>query len=96
MLTVADVLLKEIIVGEGRVVKLKGGPLFRDLTSSLLPEDCKTDPDLVRENYEWRQRIPDIFEPDQFGETGISVADVNGDGLEDVYLCQIGGLRNRL
>ena len=88
--------LKEIIVGEGRVVKLKGGPLFRDLTSSLLPEDCKTDPDLVRENYEWRQRIPDIFEPDQFGETGISVADVNGDGLEDVYLCQIGGLRNRL
>lgn len=88
--------LKEIVVGEGRVVNLKGGPLFRDLTMSLLPSDCQTDPDLVRGNYEWRQRIPGIFEPDQFGETGISVADVDGDGLEDVYLCQIGGLRNRL
>ena len=30
-------------------------------------------------------------EPDQFGETGISIADLNGDGLEDVYLCQIAG-----
>ncbi len=91
-----DLVLKEIVVGKGRVVKLKGGPLFRDLTLSLLPADCETDPDLIRGNYEWRQRIPGVFEPDQFGETGISVADVDGDGLEDVYLCQIGGLRNRL
>jgi len=91
-----DIHLKEITPGVGQVTSLKSGRIFRDATSTLLPQDCQNDPGLLRGNFEWRERIPAMFEPDQFGENGISVADVNGDGLEDVYLCQIGGLRNRL
>ena len=79
-----------------RVVTLGEGSLFQDVTSSILPVDCREDPELTEENIYWRERVPAAFEPDQFGETGVSIADVNGDGLEDVYLCQIAGLRNRL
>lgn len=70
--------------------------IFKEKTTGILPENSTTDLELIEENFYWRERIPASFEPDQFGETGISIADVNGDGLEDVYLCQIGGLRNKL
>ena len=32
----------------------------------------------------------------QFGHHGLALGDVDGDGLDDVYLCQPGGLPNRL
>ncbi|MGJ8698032.1 MAG: FG-GAP repeat domain-containing protein [Verrucomicrobiaceae bacterium] len=80
----------------GQVVRVQGARIFVERTSGLLPEGAGDDGELMEENFYWRERVPAEFEPDQFGETGISVADVNGDGLEDVYLCQIAGLRNRL
>ncbi|MGC6465435.1 MAG: FG-GAP repeat domain-containing protein [Akkermansiaceae bacterium] len=89
-------LFKESNIQDGKVVSATGGTLFSERTSGLLPADCDGDLELVEENFYWRERVPASFEPDQFGENGISVADVNGDGLEDVYLCQIAGLRNRL
>lgn len=70
--------------------------IFEEKTSGILPGNSSTDLELIEENFYWRERIPASFEPDQFGETGISIADLNGDGLEDLYLCQIGGLRNKL
>lgn len=70
--------------------------IFEEKTTGILPQGSSSDLELIGENFYWRERIPASFEPDQFGETGISIADVNGDGLEDVYLCQIGGLRNKL
>ena len=32
----------------------------------------------------------------RLGHHGLAVGDVNGDGLEDLYVCQSGGLPNRL
>lgn len=81
---------------EGAVVDLGQGRLFGERTAGILPEGAQEDLELTAGNFFWRERVPAAFEPDQFGETGISVADVNGDGWEDVYLCQIAGLRNRL
>lgn len=91
-----ELLFKGTKILSGQVVTLREGKMFREATSGLLPAECQGDVELTEENFYWRERVPASFEPDQFGETGISIADVNGDGLEDVYLCQIAGLRNRL
>ena len=44
----------------------------------------------------WRARIPRSLGLDVVANHGIAIGDVNGDGLEDIYLCQQGGLPNRL
>jgi len=89
-------IFKQVKVLSGRVATLDQETIFREVTAAVLPGGAGNDLELTEENFYWRERVPSAFEPDQFGETGVSVADVNGDGLEDVYLCQIGGLRNRL
>lgn len=91
-----ELILAEVKMLSGSVVDLAASKLFREMTTAVLPDGADEDLELTGENFFWRERVPAAFEPDQFGETGIAIADVNDDGLEDVYLCQIAGLRNRL
>ena len=44
----------------------------------------------------WRTRIPASLDLGFLSHHGIALGDVDGDGLEDLYLCQPGGLPNRL
>jgi len=44
----------------------------------------------------WMSRIETLFGIEMGGWHGIATADVNNDGLDDVYLCDGGGLTNRL
>jgi hypothetical protein len=44
----------------------------------------------------WLQRIEGRLGINRLGHNGLAVGDVNGDGREDVYVCQSGGLPNRL
>jgi hypothetical protein len=44
----------------------------------------------------WRDRLQGDFGIDVNGLQGVALGDANGDQLEDVYLCQQGGLPNRL
>ncbi|MGK0187639.1 MAG: hypothetical protein ACI9R3_003427 [Verrucomicrobiales bacterium] len=70
--------------------------LFTDATHSVLGTDAAFNEQYLFGNSHWRARI-DVFNRFfKFGHNGIAVADVNGDGLEDVYSCQTGGLPNRL
>ena len=45
---------------------------------------------------EWYARTPKVFGRTFWADNGISLGDVNGDFLDDIYVCEPGGLPNRL
>ena len=69
---------------------------FSDQTANVL----KTAPDAARQLAagipHWRLRLQQSLPLFKFGHHGIAMADVNGDGQDDLYVCQPGGLPNRL
>ena len=44
----------------------------------------------------WVNRIENRLRCSRLGHNGIAIGDVTGDGREDIYVCQSGGLPNRL
>jgi hypothetical protein len=81
---------EEIVPGEKTPV------LFADCTEAVLGQTDAFGQQLVWGIDHWRRMLETSFDPDLSGFQGISVGDVNGDGLDDVYVCQQGGLPNRL
>jgi len=73
-----------------------GATLFADATAAVLsgaPEAARqlaTSSDVWASGYDRRLGLSFL------GHEGLSVADVDGDGREDVYVCQGGGIPNRL
>ncbi len=71
-------------------------PLFSDVTESVLGHRIAEDELLGRGLPHWYQRIEMRFGQSPLGYHGLALGDVNGDGLEDLYLANPGGLPNRL
>ena len=72
-----------------------GTPLpFADCTEAVLAANRCWKEQLVHGAPHWHGNLDVAFGIHQ-GNQGISVADTNGDGLEDVYICQPDGLPNR-
>ncbi len=72
-------------------------PLFEEATEALLGALPAFQAQLRRGIDFWRDRIDShLVIPRLAHPAGLVVGDVNGDGLEDLYLCQPGGLPNRL
>ncbi|MDE0914148.1 MAG: VCBS repeat-containing protein [Planctomycetota bacterium] len=69
--------------------------LFVDRTAAALPGDLLAN-QLQPGIDSWREHLDAYLGPGVLGHHGLCVADVNLDGLEDLYLCQPGGLPNRL
>ena len=71
------------------------GRHFSDRTVTVLGKNPSYVGQVVPGINHWLSRISREF-IGQFGHHGLAIADVNGDGLDDVYACDAGGLPNRL
>ncbi len=70
--------------------------LFSDCTESVLSANDCFKPHLLRGIDHWRLQFEERFGIDSVSLTGLAIGDVNGDGLDDFYFCEVGGLPNRL
>ena len=71
-------------------------PLFRDVTRSCFAESESFREQLRRGVPYWRASLDPASGIDIYGSNGIAVGDIDGDGVDEVYVCQPGGLPNRL
>ena len=71
-------------------------PRFRDVSQAALGHNTSYRHQLARGLDDWRAELDAATGIDVYGHNGIAVGDYNGDGWEDLYLCQPAGLPNRL
>jgi hypothetical protein len=74
----------------------KSEKLFSDSTESVLAHNACFRSQICQVVDHWRLRLEEQLGVDAAALVGMALGDVNGDGLEDVYYCEIGGLPNRL
>ena len=64
------------------------GTIFADITRSVLAHNPSYAQQLMRGMNHWLARIPNSRSLANFGNPGLAIGDVNGDGLADLYVCQ--------
>jgi hypothetical protein len=69
---------------------------FDDVTTSVLSRNPSFAEQLLPGVDQWRGRIDWRFGLEVVGPHGLAIGDVNGDALDDLYVCEPGGLPNRL
>lgn len=81
--------VEEVLVSAGK-------PWFRDVTGHAFENETCFHEQLARGVPYWRARLDPACGLDVYGENGIAAADIDGDGRDEIYVCQPGGLPNRL
>jgi tetratricopeptide (TPR) repeat protein len=71
-------------------------PWFRDITESAFKNTTTLRDQLSKGIPYWRSRLDPATGIDLYGSNGISVGDIDNDGMDEVYVCQPGGIPNRL
>ena len=71
-------------------------PLFADATAEVIGDVPSVREQLAKGVPYWRSRLDSATGVGVYGNQGIAVGDVDGDGWDELYVCQPGGLPNRL
>jgi hypothetical protein len=69
---------------------------FEDIAGTVLGGTEAWSGQLQKGMNTWVRNIERSLNPDFLGYHGLAIGDIDGDGLEDVYVCQPGGLPNLL
>ena len=102
---------KEEIIGGGETLKFstialeqfeeatwqnEQSKIFSDCSSAVIGHNPSYTTQIKKGLNHWLNRQDNPLENSFLGTPGIAVGDLNGDGLEDIYLCQEFGLPNQL
>jgi tetratricopeptide (TPR) repeat protein/peroxiredoxin len=71
-------------------------PGYIDITAAALGGNPSYSSQLLHGTDYWRTVLDGACGIDVYGHNGVSVGDIDGDGFDDLYVCQPGGLPNRL
>ena len=71
-------------------------PVYQDLTKHALSGNHSYSAQLLHGVDYWRTVLDGASRIDIYGHNGVSVGDIDGDGFDDLYVCQPAGLPNRL
>src|SRR4029077_10441607 len=71
-------------------------PVYVDTTSAALSSNSSYAAQLLHGTDYWRTVLDGASGIDIYGHNGVSVADIDNDGFDDLYVCQPSGLPNRL
>jgi tetratricopeptide (TPR) repeat protein/peroxiredoxin len=71
-------------------------PVYLDIAAQVLGSNASYSSQLLRGADYWRTVLDGASGIDIYGHNGVSVGDIDGDGFDDLYVCQPAGLPNRL
>lgn len=71
-------------------------PWFRDVTAYSFASEPAFEKQFAKGVPYWRSGMDPACGIDLYGENGIAAADIDGDGQDEIFVCQPGGLPNRL
>jgi tetratricopeptide (TPR) repeat protein/peroxiredoxin len=77
-------------------VSRSAAPIFSDITEAAISGNPSYASQLLKGADDWRAVLDGACGIDIYGHNGVSLADIDNDGLDDLYVCQPAGLPNRL
>ena len=71
-------------------------PFYSDVSSAALGDNASYADQMLHGTDYWRTVLDGACGIDIYGHNGVSIADIDNDGFDDLYICQPAGLPNRL